>query len=217
MEKIVIFGSGGHARVIADIIEKEGKYEIIGFLDDNENRIGKKELGYKILGKIKEFPELNAGGGIIAIGDNWVRNKVQEKIKEINPLFKFIKAVHPSTNLGKNTIIGDGTVVMANVNINPNTKIGAHCILNTCSSIDHDSIMEDYSSLAPGAVTGGEVKIGRYSAISIGATLKHQITIGEHSIIGAGAIVLKDVPKNTVVYGVPAKVIREREIGEKYL
>ena len=186
-------------------------------LDDNKELIGKEELGYRILGKINEFSKFNPEGGIIAIGDNWIRNKVQEKIKELNPSFKFIKAIHPSTNLGKNVKIGNGTVVMANVNINPNTRIGEHCILNTSSSIDHDSIMEDYSSLAPGAVTGGEIKIGKYSAISIGATLKHQITIGEHSIIGAGAIVLKDVPKNTVVYGVPAKVIRERKIGDKYL
>jgi len=64
---------------------------------------------------------------------------------------------------------------------------------------------------------GGNVKIGLFTVVSLGAKVIHQITIGEHTIIGAGANVVKDIPKYVVAYGNPARVIRGRIAGEKYL
>jgi acetyltransferase-like isoleucine patch superfamily enzyme len=64
---------------------------------------------------------------------------------------------------------------------------------------------------------GGSVKIGDYSAISIGATIKHGIEIGAHTIIGAGSTVLSNIASLKVAYGTPAKVIRDRQKGDKYL
>jgi acetyltransferase-like isoleucine patch superfamily enzyme len=77
--------------------------------------------------------------------------------------------------------------------------------------------MLKYSSMAPNVTTGGNVSIGEFSAISIGATIKHGLSIGDHSIIGAGALLMKNCGDNLIMYGVPAKEIRKREIGEKYL
>ena len=95
--------------------------------------------------------------------------------------------------------------------------MGAFCILNNNSSLDHDSKMLDYSSLAPGVSIGGNVQIGLFTAVSLGAKVIHGIIIGEHTIIGAGSIVLKNIPKYVIAYGTPAKVIRDRIVGEKYL
>lgn len=77
--------------------------------------------------------------------------------------------------------------------------------------------MGAYSSLAPGATTGGNVSIGNFSAIPIGAIIKHGIQIEEHCVVGAGALVLHNITKNTIASGTPAKPIRSREVGEKYL
>jgi acetyltransferase-like isoleucine patch superfamily enzyme len=71
--------------------------------------------------------------------------------------------------------------------------------------------------LAPNATTGGNVSVGEFSAISIGATIKHGISIGKHTIIGAGALVLNNFGDNCIVYGTPAKEIRKRTAGERYL
>ncbi len=220
MENIIIIGSSGHARVIIDIVEKQGQYNIIGMVD-SFCPISQEIFGYKILGTEQALPQImeekKVSGGIIAIGDNFVRSKMYAKIHEIVPQFAFVTAMHPKANIARGVMIQGGTVVMAGVTINPCCRIGKCCILNTNASLDHDSMMADFSSLAPNAATGGNVTIGAFSAIGIGATLIHGIQIGEHSIIGAGATVLKNIESFSVAYGVPAKVVRTRQAGEKYL
>ena len=219
-EKIVIIGSSGHAKVIIDIIEQEGKFNIIGLLDTFK-RIGESVLGYKILGEEKDLPQLiikyQLSGCIIAIGDNWARSIVKNKIQEIDPSFGFITTIHPSASIARGVTIGSGTVVMAGAVVNSNSSIGDFCIINTNASIDHDNKLDKFSSIAPGATTGGNVSIGKFSAISLGANIIHDIEIGEHSVIGAGSTVLNNVSDYVVVYGTPAKKIRERNRGEKYL
>lgn len=220
MEKIVIIGASGHAKVIIDIVEREKRFTIAGLLDMSR-KAGDALLGYPILGPEESLPEwqevFGIKGGIVAIGDNWIRKKVVEKIRRIDPNFQFVSSVHPHASIGKNVTIGEGTVVMAGAVINPDSKIGRFCILNTGSSLDHDGKMGDFSSLAPGVTTGGNVEIGAHSAVSLGAHIIHGIRIGAHSVIGAGATVLEDIPDYAVAYGVPARVVREREKGEKYL
>ena len=220
MKNIVIIGSGGHANVVIDIIEREGKYNIHGILNRFEP-LGKKIYDYEIIGQIEDIPTINEQtpieGGIVAIGDNWLRQKVVDKIKNIVPSFKFITTVHPQTQIGKAVKLGGGTVIMPGVTINANTVIGEHCILNTNSSIGHDAEMKNFSSLASNATLGGLTEVGAYSTIALSATLLHGIKIGEHTVIGAGAVVVKDMPSHVLGFGVPCKVIREREVGEKYL
>lgn|SRR3989338_4398637 len=219
---VLIVGSSGHSKVIIDIFEKEGKYKILGLLDAYRN-IGEEtlSLGYNVIGKEENLPELlleNPNCKIfIAIGDNWIRQKVMNKIVDIIPTIDFATTIHPSAQIGKNVRIGNGVAIMAGAIINSETSIGNFTIINTKASIDHDSKMFEFSSLAPNVTTGGNVSIGEFSAISIGATIKHGISIGKHSIIGAGALLLKNCGDNLIMYGVPAKEIRKREIGEKYL
>ena len=219
-QNIVIVGSSGHARVIIDIIEKEGKYNIVGLLDAFK-KIGDLAFGYKILGEEKHLPELiekhQLTGCIIAIGDNWVRNVVKNKITEIHPSTNFINTIHPLATIARGVTVGMGTVVMAGAVINSNSQIGDFCIINTNASIDHDSIMDDFSSIAPGVTTGGNVSIGEYSAISLGANIIHGIKIGKHSVVGAGSTVLSNINGYVVAYGIPAKTIRKRKEGDKYL
>jgi len=219
-ENIVVIGSSGHAKVVIDVIEKEGKYRIVGLIDSFKQSL---ELVYGIglIGSEDILPALMANdtvsGGFIAIGDNWKRHLMAEKIKALVPEFKFISAVHPSAQIARGVKIGDGTVVMAGVVVNSDSRIGDFCILNTNASLDHDSVMEDFSSLAPNATTGGNVMIGEFSAISLGANIVHGHGIGKHTVIGAGALVLDDIPEYCIAYGAPAKVIRKRQAGDRYL
>jgi len=217
---IIVIGSSGHAKAVIDCIEKENKYEIIGLLD-RFKEVGSSSFGYKIIGKEEDLQNLikmhKIEGGIIAIGDNFIRYTVYHKISQDIPSFNFIKVIHPSAQIARNVLVGKGTVIMANTTISSEAAVGDFCIINNNSSLDHDSKMLDYSSLAPGSTVGGNVKIGMFTAVSLGAKVIHGITIGEHSIIGAGATVTKDIPKYVVAYGSPAKVIRHRIAGEKYL
>jgi len=220
MKNIVIFGASGHGSVVLDIIEKEGKYKVVGFIDTYK---GKARLnnGYEILGSEEELPALmdkfNFSAGIVTIGDNWIRKKVVDKISKIVPEFSFVSTVHPNATIARDVHIGEGTAIMPGVIINSNSFIGKFCIVNTNASLDHDGIMGDYSSLAPRASTGGNVHIGEYSAICLGANVIEGINIGHHTVIGAGSLVVDNIKNHVVAYGSPAQIVRTRKEGEAYL
>ncbi|MEW7291830.1 NeuD/PglB/VioB family sugar acetyltransferase [Aquimarina sp. 2304DJ70-9] len=218
MDKILIVGASGHAKVVADAIELMGVYEIYGFVDSFKAK-GEKVLGYEVLGTEKIIPDLFTKGVtkcVIAIGDNWLRFLMYTKIKKLVPDFEFITVIHPSAIVSKYASIGKGTVVLNSGKINADAKAGDFCIINTNSSLGHDSVMKNFSSLAPSATIGGAVRIGELSAISIGATVLQNLSIGEHTVIGAGAVVTQDICDYNIAYGVPAKIIRKREMGENY-
>jgi sugar O-acyltransferase (sialic acid O-acetyltransferase NeuD family) len=219
LKDIVIVGASGHAKVILDIVEKQSGFNVIGLIDTFKPA-GEKFFDYEVLGnetKLKSLvSEHGVDGGIVAIGDNWTRYEVVQRILSIVPEFAFVAAVHPSANAARGVAVGRGTVIMAGVSINSDSHIGDFCIVNTNASIDHDNIIHDYASLAPGATTGGDVTIEAFSAVSMGAKVVHGRTIGAHTVIGAGSTVLEDIPSHSVAVGSPAKVVRKRKEGEAY-
>ncbi|SKA20040.1 sugar O-acyltransferase, sialic acid O-acetyltransferase NeuD family [Chitinophaga eiseniae] len=221
IKNIVVIGSSGHGRVVADILSQMSGYRVAGFIDSFAEK-GTIRFGHlSVLGGEQDLPALMAEhqitGGIVGIGDNWVRSQVAAKVQAVVPSFEFVNAIHPSAVISDTAHIGHGNVIAANAVINTNATLGHHCIINTAACIEHDNRMDDYSSVAPRVVTGGNVTIGAYTAISIGAVVKHGISIGEQSIIGAGAVVLKPVEAYSIWYGVPARKMGERKAGDKYL
>ena len=80
------------------------------------------------------------------------------------------------------------------------------CIVNTCSSIDHDCKVEDYCHIAVGAHLAGEVTVERQAWIGAGATVSNHIRICTNCMIGAGAVVVKDIMESGTYIGVPAKL-----------
>jgi sugar O-acyltransferase (sialic acid O-acetyltransferase NeuD family) len=218
--RIFIVGCSGHAGVVLDVIEKEGRHTVAGIVDTFAAP-GTQALGLTVLGGELDLPRLmnehHVSGGIVAIGDNFRRHLVVERIRAAAPAFDFVTALHPSAQIGTHVEIGRGTVVMAGAVINPHSSIGEHCIVNTASSIDHDNVFGNFSSIAPGAATGGNVRVGAFSALSLQSGVIHGRAVGAHTVIGAGAIVVRDIPDYSVAYGTPARVIRSRTAGEQYL
>jgi sugar O-acyltransferase (sialic acid O-acetyltransferase NeuD family) len=218
MQPILVFGAGGHAKVILDIVERQGLYRVIGLIDRSE-RVGLSLWNYQVLGDERILATIapQVYGGIVAIGDNSIRADITERILKVAPGFEFATAIHPSAQIGRDVSIGAGTVVMANVVINPGTAVGRGVIVNTGAIVDHDNVIGNFASLGPGVTTGGTVRINDFSAISLGAKIIHGRTIGEHAVLGAGATAVDDIPARCIAYGTPAKVIRAREPGDRYL
>ncbi len=214
MKDVLIFGAGGHAKVVADILLQSGRSKVRAFVDDR--LAGQSLLGIPVIEEKAAWLEENCDA-LVAIGDNFIRSKVVKKILDYAPAISFGTAVHPTAVIASHVILGTGVVVMANAVINSATEIGAHCIVNTSASVDHDCVLSAFSSIAPGATLGGNCMIGDYSAVSIGAVLIHGIRVGEHTVVGAGSTVTSHLPANIVAYGSPAKEIRNRTVGERYL
>ncbi|MDW3191633.1 MAG: acetyltransferase [Cytophagales bacterium] len=218
--KLIIVGASGHAKVIIDVFEQIGNYKILGLFDD---RISKdtEVLGHKLLGKtaaISSFLTDNTNIEVfIAIGDNWTRSRVKKQLEQNNANIHWANAIHPQAQIGKGTVFGKGVAILAGAVINSDARIGDFTIMGSNSILDHDSHLGAYASLAPGATVGGNVQIGNFSTVSLGANIIHGIKIGAHTVIGAGTTVLQNFGENLVVFGSPAREIRTREEGEKYL
>lgn len=197
MKKLVIIGASGHGKVLADIAIKNGYNEII-FLDDDESIY---ECGnYPIVGKSSEVGAIDADV-IIGIGNAGVRKRIQESI----PDEKMATLIHPDAVVADDVVIGGGTVVMAGAVINPGARIGKGCIINTCSSVDHDCEVGDYVHIAVGSHLCGTAFVGNGTWIGAGAIVSNNVSICPNCMIGAGAVVIKEIKESGTYVGVPAK------------
>jgi len=210
ISSVVIYGAGGHARVVADIVRLCGRHEVVGFLDDvNRDRHGRPFEGASILGGLDHLEALRSQDIrelFIAIGDCGDRLRLAEAVCRagfVCPTF-----VHPRAVVATSATLGEGTVVVAGGIVNPGACVGAQVIVNTAASVDHDCVVADGAHLACGARLAGSVHVGRGAWIGLGAVIREHVRVGAFSIVGAGAVVLDDVPDGVVVYGCPAKVIR---------
>lgn len=220
MKNIVLFGGGNQAHYTIDIVEKENKYKIVGIVD-SIHEVGSERFGYKVIGRVEDLLQLvidySIHGGLITIGDNWSRYKVHQQITNIIPNFVFVNAIHPSVVIGNTTKIGVGVVAMAGCIFNPKATIGDFTFFATGAQIEHDNTIHEYASVSAGSVTGGYVTLGKFSAITLGVTVIDRVEIGENTVVGAGSLVVKSIPANVLAYGSPAKVIRNRVLGERFL
>ena len=202
VKKLLILGSGGHGKVVAEIASLMKQWDEIAFLDDKE---GLKEVnGYKVIDKLKNYKlyKEEYKNAFVAIGNNKLRiNLIENLLREG---FEIPILIHPFTFISNNVKVDKGTVIMAGAVINTNSVIGKGCIINTSSSIDHDCILKDGVHISPGVHVGGTVNIGKCTWVCIGSSIANNITIGKNVIVAAGAAVIKDVPDNVIVAGVPA-------------
>lgn len=204
-ERIFVFGASGHAKVVIDIIERQGLYEIVFLADDHLALKGQYVYGYPIIGGKEDLLVSGVRRGIVAIGSNRARRAVAGWLRD--NAFDLVSAVHPSAQLARGVIIGSGSVVMAGAIINADSIIGQDVIVNTRAGIDHDNTIGDGVHIAPGTTLCGTVNVGDESFICAGATIIPNLTIGSNVTVGAGSTVIRAVADGVTVVGSPAKQI----------
>jgi sugar O-acyltransferase (sialic acid O-acetyltransferase NeuD family) len=206
---IAIWGAGGHAKVVADVLRLSG-CEIVGFLDNvNNDRKGQSFYGSTVLGGDDVLEDLLRQGIrdiIVAFGDNKLRLQAAHHLLIMG--FRLATAIHPKAVCAEDASIGEGSLVCAGAVIGPSSKVGRNAIVNTQASIDHDCTIHEGAHIGPGAVVTGCVEVGPCAWIGAGAVMTDHKKIGAHSIVGAGAVVVQDVEEAVVVAGVPARVLR---------
>ena len=210
-EKVFVYGAGGHAKVVLNILDLM-YVEVAAVLDDREELDGHTLLGHTILFAPEALPDMQWKGitnGVVAIGNNRVRAQIAENLREMG--FSLLTAVHPTAIIDPSVLIGEGTMVMAGVIINNSAIIGENVILNTGCTIDHDCRIGDHVHISPGVHLGGCVTIGDYTQVGIGASVLPNVHIGERVIVGGGAAVIRPVRDGYVAVGVPAQEIKRNE------
>lgn len=204
-EKIFVFGASGHAKVVIDIIERQGLYDVAFLVDDDAALKGSEVYGCRVLGGKAELMDAGVRRGIVAIGSNKARSSVSAWLAANG--FELVTAVHPSAQLARGVTIGSGSVVMAGAVINSDSAIGYDVIINTKASVDHDCTIGDGVHIAPGATLCGTVAVGAGTFVCAGATVIPNLTVGSDVVIGAGSTVIRDVPDRVTVVGSPAKMV----------
>jgi sugar O-acyltransferase (sialic acid O-acetyltransferase NeuD family) len=202
-EYLVIFGGGGHAKTVIDMVKKLGEHPIAGIIDDDKALSGKEILGIPVLGTRALLPTLkergvslavNCVGGILDIN---VRVRIFELLKETG--FSFPVLVHPRASVEPSAKIGDGVQVFANAYIGSEAVLHPKCMVNTNAVISHDCVIGEHTHVAPGALLAGHVDVGRSTLIGMGVTTAIGVKIGSYVRIGNGAIVLADVPDHSII------------------
>lgn len=211
MKEIVILGAGDFGKEVAWLIEeintKNPTYTIIGYLDDDEKKIGQNYNGYKCLGPISLLNELNKNRQICAVIANQngdIRRKFVEQSLDFS---EWETLIHPSVNISRTSIIGKGCILCAGCNVSCNTSIGDFCIFNISVTLGHDCVVDDFVSIMAGSCISGHVQIKTGAYLATNCTVVPKMKVGNHAKIGAGSVVIRNVKDNVTVMGVPAKVL----------
>lgn len=212
MNDIVIYGTGGHAREIAQLIEiineNKGEWTLIGFLDDNEENVGKVINGYEVLGTSKWLLSVKKEIGIvIGIGSPKTKKIIFDKLKGHKKI-SFPNVIHPNVSISKRVKLGNGNLICEGAILTCDIVLKSFVSISPNCTIGHDSLIENYCTILPNSSISGNVHLKEGVYFGTNATIIQGITVGENSIIGAGAVVIQDIPANCTAVGVPAKSIK---------
>ena len=146
----------------------------------------------------------------VAIANSQVREKIVQRCESDGVNFFEVRA----TNVVEldDVQLGEGAILCPFVTLTSNVKIGRHFHANLYSYVEHDSIIGDYVTFAPGVMCNGNVHIEDYVYIGAGAVIKQglpgaPLVIGRGAVVGMGAVVTKSVPPGVTVVGNPARVM----------
>ncbi|OGN73294.1 MAG: hypothetical protein A2X25_10715 [Chloroflexi bacterium GWB2_49_20] len=201
-KSILIYGGGGHAKSVIDMVKSIGFYNIVGIIDDNipaqTNIMGIPVLGTRnILTKLREKGVEKAANGVGGILDIKIRIKLFELLESEG--FSLPKLIHPRATVETSAMVCEGVQVFANAYIGSETILQQRCMVNTSAVVSHDCVIGAYSHIAPGAMLAGHVQVGEGSLVGMGVTTAIGIKIGNNVRIGNGAIIYSDIPAKTII------------------
>ena len=196
-KKIIILGSGGHAKSCIDVINKTNKFIISGIIE-KENKII-TDLKIPILGTDADLILLRKKFkyAFIAIGQiKSPKIRISKFLQLKKQLFLLPKIVSPTSYFSKNSYIDEGTIVLHNCVINSGVNVGKNNVINTGTLIEHDVEIGNYNHISTGVIVNGNVKIGNANFIGSGAIIYNGIKIGNNCIISSGSIIRNNIPNN---------------------
>jgi len=217
VDKVVLWGATGQCAVVAEILE-ESSIPIVAIFDHNDRvstsyigtvvSHGKRQFALWIERLKKTNEDLSRIGCVVTVG-GVMRGADRLSLTEfmagygLNP----VSIIHPNAVVSRSAQLESSCQILANAFVGSGARIGRCCILNTGSSLDHNSLLGDGVHLGPQAVVAGEVSVGRNTFVGANATILPGMRVGRDCIIGAGSVVTRDVPDESTIMGVPGRVV----------
>lgn len=206
---IFFFGAGGHAKSVISVMQAQAKWQLAGLLEEGGKELGKRILGYPVLGDIDELDSLREKSitkTMVCIGSNRARGRVSDLL--IARGFELVSIIHPTATLLTDCVIGNGAFCHAHSLVGPECQVGLSAIVQPFTSLGHEGRIGNCVNFCPGVHIGGRVTIGDLCFFGPGAVVYPNITIGRNVSVGANAVVDKDVPDNAVVIGNPGHIVQ---------
>ncbi len=201
--QILLYGAGGHAKAVLEMIQAIGAFRVAGIVDDNPALTGSSVLGVSVLGTRQALPGLleqgvllaaNGVGGIINIE---IRVKLFELLAGYGFAFPILR--HPRATVEPSAQLEDGVQVFANAYVGSSAVLREKCMVNTGAIVSHDCEIGRYTHIAPGCLLAGHVHVGERALIGMGVTTIIGLKIGDGARVGNGAVLLADVPARQIV------------------
>jgi UDP-perosamine 4-acetyltransferase/acetyltransferase EpsM len=208
-DALIVWGAGGHARVVAELVQRSGQHRIVAFVDDVSATTNESPLpGVPVVARFEDAAAIAgvAAAVHVAVGDNAARRAISHRL--LSASARLVALSDPAALVAEGVGPAPGTLVAAFARVGAGARLGTGVIINTGAIVEHDSRVADFAHLAPRVVTGGGASIGEGALLGIGAVILPGVCIGARAIIGAGAVVTSDVPDRAVARGCPARVTR---------
>jgi acetyltransferase EpsM len=200
---LVIYGGGGHAKSLIDLVRSCGLYRLVGVVDDRLP-VGERVLGAAVLGGAEILPRLSAGGVRLAvnavggIGNPSARARVFETLLEAG--FACPALVHPTAWVEPSAVLESGVQVLAQSYVSSDSRVGFGTVINAGVVVSHDCRLGRVVNLSPGAMLAGGVTLEDYVQVGMSATINLNLRVGRGARVGNGATVKADVPEGAVVH-----------------
>jgi len=199
---LLIFGAGGHGRVVADAALAQGGWQQLRITDRDPAHHGTPLLSGMTVLPVHDAIAQSALAHI-AIGSAAAREREAKAVG-----LPLATVVHPRASVSPHAELGAGCFVAAQAVVAPGARLGVAVIVNHGAVVDHDAQVGEFTHIAPLAALGGHVRIGRRVLVGAGAKVLPGVRIGDDIVIGAGAVVREDLDVPGVYAGVPARRVR---------
>lgn len=215
MKNVIMLGGSGIGMIACSILERIGGYRMLGFLNDVVpigSDVGRYRK-YPVIGKSEDIHDLikkhDANVFIAYIGMTRER-ETTSKLEQLSiPEDRLLSIIDPTSVIPEGYCeIGSGSLICPLAQLSADTTLGKNCILLPNSFVGHDSVLEDYVSIANNACIGANVRVGFGTHVGTNASIREKISIGKYSVIGMGSVVLNDTPEGKVVVGNPGRILR---------
>lgn len=200
---IIIYGAGGHAKSVMEIVLQNGGFSIAGIIDDNDQLTGTSVLNIPVLGTgeilayLVESGVTHAANGVGGILNIAIRVEIFRLLEQAG--MSAPSLIHPRATIEPSSKVNSGVQIFANAYIGSEAVLHDKCMVNTNAVVSHDCEIGSYSHIAPGALLAGHVHVGEKTLIGMGVTTSIGIRIGSGVRIGNGAIILADVPDHMII------------------
>lgn len=201
MKKIILVGGGGHCRAVIDVIEAEGRFQVMGIVQPKADGT-EPVIGYPFLGEDADLPSLLADipRTMITVGQiktAAVRRRLYALLKDLKVEIPVV--ISPTAYCSRHAQVAEGTIIMHGAVVNVAAQVGVNCIINSLALVEHDSRVGAHCHLATGCRVNGGAVIGDGSFIGSGAVVREGVKVGPDSLVGAGCVVTRDLAPGTLL------------------